>query len=73
VNGLAPRLDLRDEDVRLAREAGVAIVCSTDAHSTRGLENIELSVATARRGGASPADVLNTKPLDEVLARRFGG
>jgi len=73
VNGLAPRLDLRDEHVRLACEAGVAIVCSTDAHSTRGLENIELSVATARRGGAGPSDVLNTRPLDELLARRFGG
>jgi DNA polymerase (family X) len=72
VNGLPDRLDLRDEHVRLAREAGVAIVCSTDAHSTRGLGNIELSVATARRGGAGPADVLNTRPLDEVLARRFG-
>jgi DNA polymerase (family X) len=73
VNGLPNRLDLRDEHVRLAREAGVAIVCSTDAHSTRGLESIELSVATARRGGAGPSDVLNTRPLDEVLARRFGG
>jgi DNA polymerase (family X) len=72
VNGLAPRLDLRDEHVRLAREAGVTIVCSTDAHSTRGLENMELSVATARRGGAGPSDVLNTRPLDEVLAGRFG-
>ena len=72
VNGLPDRLDLRDEHVRLAREAGVSIVCSTDAHSTRGLGNIELSVATARRGGAAPSDVLNTRPLDEVLARRFG-
>jgi DNA polymerase (family 10) len=51
----------------------VAIVCSTDAHSTRGLENMELSVATARRGGAAAEDVLNTRPLEEVLARRFGG
>jgi len=72
VNGLPDRLDLRDEHVRLAREAGVPIVCSTDAHSTRGLANIELSVATARRGGAGPSDVLNTRPLDEVLERRFG-
>jgi DNA polymerase (family 10) len=72
VNGLPNRLDLRDEHVRLAREAGVPIVCSTDAHSVRGLENIELSVATARRGGAGPSDVLNTRRLDEVLARRFG-
>jgi DNA polymerase (family 10) len=72
VNGLPNRLDLRDEHVRLAREAGVPIVCSTDAHSVRGLANIELSVATARRGGAAPADVLNTRSLDELLGRRFG-
>jgi DNA polymerase (family 10) len=72
VNGLPDRLDLRDAHVRLAREAGVPIVCSTDAHSIRGLSNIELSVATARRGGAGPPDVLNTRPLDEVLERRFG-
>jgi DNA polymerase (family 10) len=72
VNGLPNRLDLRDEHVRLAREAGVPIVCSTDAHSTRGLANIELSVATARRGGAAPTDVLNTYRLDDLLVRRFG-
>jgi DNA polymerase (family 10) len=72
VNGLPNRLDLRDEHVRLARELGVAITCSTDAHSARGLANIELSVATARRGGAGPDDVLNTLPLDNVLSRRFG-
>jgi DNA polymerase (family 10) len=72
VNGLPNRLDLRDEHVRLARELGVSITCSTDAHSVQGLANIELSVATARRGGAGLADVLNTRPLDEVLARRFG-
>jgi DNA polymerase (family X) len=72
VNGLPDRLDLRDEHVRLAREASVTIVCSTDAHSVRGLGNMALSVATARRGGAGAADVLNTQELDEVLARRFG-
>ena len=61
VNGLPNRLDLRDEHVRLAREAGVAIVVNTDAHSTRGLENMELAVATARRGGATADDVVNTR------------
>ena len=63
VNGLPDRLDLRDAYVRLAIEARVPIVCSTDAHSTRGLGNMQLSVATARRGGAAAADVLNTRPL----------
>jgi DNA polymerase (family 10) len=66
VNGLPDRLDLRDVYVRQAIEAGVKIVCSTDAHSIGGLGNMELSVATARRGWASPADVLNTRPLDEL-------
>jgi hypothetical protein len=33
---------------------------------------MELAVATARRGWAKPEEVLNTRPLAEVLARRFG-
>jgi DNA polymerase (family 10) len=69
-NGLPDRLDLRDTEVRLAVEAGVPVVCSTDAHSVRGLGNMRLSVATARRGWATAADVLNTRGLDEVLGLR---
>ena len=66
-NGLPDRLDLRDVDVRLAVEAGVPIVCSTDAHSVQGLGNMQLAVTTARRGRATAADVLNTRPLAEIL------
>ena len=69
VNGLPPRLDLSGEHVREALRAGLRVVCSTDAHSVRGLGNMELSVATARRGWATAADVLNTRPLKEVLSR----
>ena len=69
VNGLPDRLDLRGEHVREALAAGVPIVCSTDAHSVRGLGNMALSVATARRGGAPRGAVLNTRPLDELLGR----
>jgi DNA polymerase (family 10) len=68
VNGLAPRLDLSGEHVRDALSAGVEIVCSTDAHSVRGLENMPLSVMTARRGGASAEQVLNTRPLRALRA-----
>jgi len=50
-------------------QAGVTLVCSTDAHSVRGLGNMALSVATARRGWATPSNVLNTLPLREVLER----
>jgi DNA polymerase (family 10) len=69
VNGLANRLDLSGEHVRTAVGAGVAIVCSTDAHSVRGLGNMAYAVHTARRGRAAAADVLNTRSLAEVLAR----
>jgi DNA polymerase (family X) len=70
VNGLPDRLDLRDEHVQLAVEAGADIVASTDAHSVRGLGNMDLAVATARRGWATAANVVNTRPLGELLARR---
>ena len=66
VNGLPDRLDLRGELVREAIEAGVQVVCSTDAHSVRGLGNMELSVATARRGWATAADVVNTRALERL-------
>jgi DNA polymerase (family X) len=69
-NGLPDRLDLRDEEVRLVVESGVPIVCSTDAHSVRGLGTMRLSVETARRGWATAPDVLNTRGLDEVLGLR---
>jgi len=67
VNGLANRLDLSGEHVREALRAGLRIVCSTDAHSPRGLGNMELSVATARRGWATAPDVVNTQPLRVVV------
>ena len=63
VNGLPDRLDLRGEHVRDALKAGVEIVCSTDTHSVRGLENMLLSVMTARRGWATAEQVVNTRPL----------
>jgi DNA polymerase (family 10) len=69
VNGLPARLDLSGEHVREALRAGVRIVCSTDAHGPERLDNIGLSVVTARRGWATAADVLNTRPLDALLAR----
>jgi DNA polymerase (family X) len=73
VNGLPPRLDLSGEHVRDALQAGARIVCSTDAHSVAGLANIEFSVATARRGGATAPDVLNTRPLAELLGAQTSG
>jgi DNA polymerase (family 10) len=72
-NGLPNRLDLRGAEVREAIAAGVRIVASTDAHSLRGLSNMRLAVATARRGWATADDVVNTRPLAAVLERPPAG
>jgi len=72
INGLPDRLDLRDEHVRMCVEAGLPVLCNTDAHSTRGLGNMRLAVGTGRRGWATAADVLNTRPLAELLAWKSG-
>jgi DNA polymerase (family 10) len=68
-NGLPDRIDLSAELLRDALDAGIAVVCSTDAHSVRGLANMQNCVGTARRAGATAANVVNTRSLDEVLAR----
>ena len=39
-----------------------------DAHSPAGFENLELGVAVARKGWLGAGNVLNTRPVDEVLA-----
>jgi len=70
VNGLPLRLDLSGGHVRDALRAGVEIVCSTDAHSVIGLENMSMAVATARRGWATAANVVNTRTLESILRPR---
>mgnify|MGYP000123680151 CR=1 FL=1 len=67
VNGLPDRLDLSATHVREALAAGVDLVVGSDAHSERGLDNMELAVATARKGGASTTSVVNCRPLEALL------
>jgi len=68
VNGHPLRLDLNDVHVRRAVELGVTLVISSDSHDTGGFDVLRFGVATARRGWATPADVLNTRSAEEVLA-----
>ena len=69
VNGLPDRLDLSAAHVREALAAGVELVLNSDAHSERGLDNVELAVATARKGGATRDAILNCRSLDELVSR----
>lgn len=68
------RLDLKDEYVRMAVEAGVPLVIDSDAHHVDDLRFVdELGVPLARRGWAKAADILNTLPVDELLRRLKDG
>jgi DNA polymerase (family 10) len=67
-NASPERLDLKDTHLRMAKERGVKVVISTDAHSTHGLGVMRYGVQTARRGWIEKKDVINTQPLEELLA-----
>jgi DNA polymerase (family 10) len=67
-NAAPQRLDLRDTYLRMAKDRGLRIVISTDAHSTRSLGWMRYGVGTARRGWLEKHDVINTLPLEKLLA-----
>lgn len=67
INSHPNRLDLKDTHAWRARELGVPIVISTDAHRTEQLDLIHYGVEQGRRAWLTPDDVLNTKPLPELL------
>ena len=67
-NASPERLDLKDTHLRMAKERGVKIVISTDAHTTRGLLAMRYGVEMARRGWLEKKDVINTLSTEKLLA-----
>ena len=61
INGNPNRRDLNEGHAKIAAEAGVRIVCNTDAHGTDTLVNMQYSVATARRAWLSAKQIANTR------------
>jgi len=66
VNAQPSRLDLTDSACKMAKEMGVKVVISTDAHGTRNLAFMRFGIGQARRGWLEAADVVNTRPLPEL-------
>lgn len=64
------RLDLTDTACLAAKRAGVKVVISSDAHSTRDFELLDYGINQARRGWIEKEDVLNTRPLKSLRPRR---
>ena len=61
------RLDLDWRLCHAAKDRGVMIEIGPDAHSTHGLDNVEIGVGIARKGWLEAADVLNTRPVEDVV------
>lgn len=72
VNAEPDRLDLNEGHAHAAKDAGVKLAISTDAHSVGALATMRFGVDQARRGWLGAADVVNTRPLGELrkLLRR---
>jgi DNA polymerase (family 10) len=68
LNGNPERLDLCDRHVKLARDRGMKIVISTDAHAPEHFTLMRYGVTTARRGWMEKSGVLNTLPPEKLLA-----
>jgi len=68
INAAPSRLDLKDIHTYRARELGVKLVINTDAHSIEHLGFMRFGVGVARRGWCQTQDILNTRPLKEVIA-----
>jgi DNA polymerase (family 10) len=66
VNGSPHRLDLGDEQVRLAHQFGVMFSFGSDSHGPGHLANMRFAVATAGRGWTTPDRVINTLPTGEL-------
>lgn len=73
INSQPDRLDLNDNYIRMARDLGLRLAISTDAHTTGNLGYMKYGIAQARRGWLEKKDVINTYPwhkLKKLLKRK---
>ncbi len=66
INAFPDRLDLNDKNIKLAKELKAQFVISTDSHNRSHLPFMQFGVATARRGGCTKNDIINTQPLNQL-------
>jgi DNA polymerase (family 10) len=68
INASPSRLDLNDLHARRAKDLGIPITISTDAHAIPQLDYMRYGVAVARRAWLAPSDVLNTRPAPTLAS-----
>jgi DNA polymerase (family 10) len=67
VNSSPERLDLSANHVRAAKAKGAKFIVSTDAHHPNHLLNMRYGISTARRGGLTAEDIVNTYPAEQFV------
>ncbi len=67
IDGCPSRLDLKDECIKRAIQAGCLLCIDSDAHSKNHFRFLEFGIAQARRGWAEKKNIVNTRPLKEFL------
>jgi DNA polymerase (family 10) len=68
INAFPERLDLKDSDIKKAKEAGVKMAIDSDAHAAEHFGYLKYGVAQARRGWAEREDIVNSHPLEKMLS-----
>ncbi|HSB05218.1 MAG TPA: PHP domain-containing protein, partial [Thermodesulfobacteriota bacterium] len=66
LNGHPDRLDLSDVHTKMAKDMGIKVVISTDAHRTTDLDYMRFGIGQARRGWLEREDVVNTRSWNEL-------
>ena len=66
INSQPDRLDLSDVNARLAGEAGVKIVVSSDAHQLKALDYVDFGIAQARRAWLTADQIANTRTWPQL-------
>jgi len=67
INSSPGRLDLNDQNIRRAKEAGVKMIINTDSHHKDHARFMMFGIAQARRGWAEKKDIINTQSLEKLL------
>jgi len=67
LNSQPARLDIHDVYCKQAKEIGLKVSISSDAHSVRELSFMSFGVNQARRGWLEKGDVINTRNVSELL------
>ncbi len=66
LDGQPSRLDLPDNYCKLAKEMGVPVAISSDAHSAAQLDYLRYGIDQARRGWLERGDVVNARSLTQL-------